>query len=146
MSSLRKQPSVLPTLIPLAAAGGAADLAAQFYQHPEEAVNNFIRLGLLLRGVREETCGIDGFPIHYYCAGRRGTPLIFIHCLGGSAENWSMLLPSLSREYLVYALHLPGFGKTPLAPAAVNIQTHVLYVPHCLETLSYPQTSLHTNS
>ena len=120
MSSPRKQTSVLPTLITLAIAGGAAALAAQFYQHPEETVSNFTRLGLLLRGVREETCGIDGFPIHYYCAGRRGTPLIFIHGLGGSAENWSRLIPSLSREYLVYALDLPGFGKTPLAPEGVN--------------------------
>ncbi|MFL5664824.1 MAG: alpha/beta fold hydrolase [Ktedonobacteraceae bacterium] len=146
MSSPRNRPSVLPTLITLAAAGGAAALIAQFYQHPEKTVTDLTRLGLLLRGVREETCDIDGFPIHYYCAGRRGTPLIFIHGLGGSAENWSRLLPSLSREYLVYALDLPGFGKTPLAPEGVNIQTHVLYVKRFLDALGYPQATLVGNS
>ncbi len=146
MSSPRRQPAFLPTLAALAAASGVAALAVQFYRRPGEIVTDLSRVGLLLGGVREETCDIDGFPIHYYCAGRRGTPLILIHGLGGSAENWSRLIPALSREYLVYALDLPGFGKTPLAPEGVNIQTHVLYVKRFLDALGYPQATLVGNS
>jgi abhydrolase domain-containing protein 6 len=146
MSSPRKQPAFLPILATLAAAGSVAALAMRFYQRPEEIVTDLSRVSLLLRGVREEICDIDGFPIHYYCAGHRGTPLILIHGLGGSAENWSRLIPSLSREYLVYALDLPGFGKTPLAPEGVNIQTHVLYVKRFLDALGYPQATLVGNS
>jgi pimeloyl-ACP methyl ester carboxylesterase len=101
---------------------------------------------MLLSGAREETCDAAGLPIHYYCAGRRGTPLIFVHGLGGSAENWLFLLPRLSKEYLVYAPDLPGFGKTPLAPEGTNIRTHALYLQRFLDALGYPRATLVGNS
>ena len=87
----------LPTLVTLAA-GGAA-LAVPFYRRPIETVTNLARISMLLRGVREETCDVDGFRIHYYHAGRRGTPLIFIHGLGASAESWALLMPRLSQSF-----------------------------------------------
>jgi pimeloyl-ACP methyl ester carboxylesterase len=101
---------------------------------------------MLLAGAREGTCDAAGLPLHYYCAGRRGTPLVFIHGLGGSAENWLFLLPLLSKEYLVYALDLPGFGRTPLAPEGTNIATHALYVQRFLDALGYPRATLVGNS
>ncbi len=143
-NSLARFPT-LPTLVTLAA-GGTAALAVQFYRRPMETVTNLARISMLLRGVREETCDVDGFPIHYYHAGRRGTPLIFIHGLGASAESWALLMPRLSREYLVYAPDLPGFGKTPLAPEGCNIRTYVLYVRRFLDALGYPQVTLVGNS
>ncbi len=136
----------LPTLVTLSAAGGAATLALQFYRRPVETITEAARISLLLRGVREETCDVAGLPIHYYFAGRRGTPLIFIHGLGASAESWALLMPRLSKEYLVYAPDLPGFGKTPLAPEGYNIRTHVLYVRRFLDALDYPQVTLVGNS
>ncbi|MFL5586192.1 MAG: alpha/beta fold hydrolase [Ktedonobacteraceae bacterium] len=135
----------LPTLVTLAA-GVAAALAVQFYRRPSETVTEAARISMLLKGVREEICDVDGFPIHYYYAGRRGTPLIFIHGLGASAESWALLMPRLSREYLVYAPDLPGFGKTPLAPEGFNIRTHVLYIRRFLDALGYPQVTLVGNS
>ncbi|GAC1380287.1 MAG: alpha/beta hydrolase [Ktedonobacteraceae bacterium] len=137
---------LLPTLTALVAAGSVATLAIQFYRRPEQMVMDATRLGLLLAGVREETRHVNGFPIHYYCAGRRGTPVVLVHGLGASAENWSTLIPLLSKEYLVYALDLPGFGKTPVAPEGFNIGTHVLYLKRFIDSLGYPQVMLVGNS
>lgn len=129
-----------------AAAGGLTALTVQAYRHPLETTAALSRSVMLLAGAREGTCDAAGLPIHYYYAGRRGTPLVFIHGLGGSAENWLFLLPLLSKEYLVYALDLPGFGKTPLAPEGANIGTHALYVQRFLDALGYPRAILVGNS
>lgn len=144
--SRSKSNALWQALVALVAVSGLATLVTQFYRRPEQMIINLARLGLLLRGVREETCDVNGFPIHYYCAGRRGTPLILVHGLGASAENWAPLLPYLSKEYLVYALDLPGFGKTPVAPEGFNIGTHVLYLKRFIDYLGYPQVTLVGNS
>src|SRR5258708_39603099 len=101
---------------------------------------------MLLIGIREETCNLDGVAMHYYCAGRRGMPIILIHGLGSSAEVWAALIAMLSKEYLVYAPDMPGFGKTPLAPEGTNISTHVLYLERFLNALGYPRATLVGNS
>lgn len=136
----------LPLLPTIAAIGGLATVAIQFYRRPEQMVTHATRLGLLLAGVREGICAVNGFPIHYYYAGRRGTPIVLVHGLGASAENWAPLIPLLSKEYLVYVLDLPGFGKTPLAPEGFNIGTHVLYLKRFIDALGYPQVTLVGNS
>jgi pimeloyl-ACP methyl ester carboxylesterase len=136
----------LPGIAALGVAGGVAALALQLYRRPLETTNALLRLGMRLAGAREETCDINGLPLHYYCAGRRGTPIVLIHGLGNSAEVWAAMLPLLSKEYLVYALDLPGFGKTPLAPEGVSVRTHVLYLQHFLDALGYPRVALVGNS
>ncbi len=55
-------------------------------------------------------------------------------------------MPLLSKEFLVYAPDLPGFGKTPLAPEGTNISTHVLYLERFLNALGYPRVTLVGNS
>jgi pimeloyl-ACP methyl ester carboxylesterase len=129
----------------LAATGGVAALAVRAYRHPRETMNAVLRGGLLLAGIREETIDV-GLPMHYYTAGRRGSPIILIHGLGGSAESWSALMPLLSRDFLVYAPDLPGFGQTPLAPEGVSVATHVLYLERFLDALGYPRAILVGNS
>lgn len=133
----------------LVAAGGLTGLTAltvQAYRHPLETTAALARAAMLLVCAREGICDAAGLPMHYYYAGRRGTPLVFIHGLGGSAENWLFLLPLLSKEYLVYALDLPGFGRTPLALEGTNIATHALYVQRFLDALGYPRATLVGNS
>ncbi|GAC1631323.1 MAG: alpha/beta hydrolase [Ktedonobacteraceae bacterium] len=130
----------------LVAAGGIATLAAQVYRRPWATMINVVRAGMLFAGAREEICDVDGFPMHYYRAGRRGTPIILIHGLGGSAEGWVALLPRLSQRHRVYALDLPGFGKTPLAPEGTDLNTHVFYVECFVAALGYPRVTLVGNS
>ena len=145
-SAKEKAFPIFPTILAFAAAGGLAALAVRFYRRPWETVLAVIRAGLLLAGIREETCNLDGVAMHYYCAGRRGTPIVLIHGLGSSAETWAALILLLSREYLVYAPDMPGFGKTPLAPEGATIGTHVLYLQRFLDALGYPRVTLVGNS
>lgn len=136
----------LPFLLTLVAAGGLAVLAAHVYRRPWETGTSLLRAAMLLAGAHEGTYEVDGFPIHYYRAGQRGTPIILIHGLGGSAEAWGFLLPRLHKKYRVYALDLPGFGKTPLAPEGIDINTHVLYLKRFLDALGAPRVTLVGNS
>src|SRR5436305_6489940 len=147
MSSAKaKKFPLVPAFLTVAAIGGLAALALRIYLRPWETMIDTIRAGMLLIGIREETANLGGVPMHYYCAGRRGTPIILIHGLGNSAEVWASLFPLLSKEYLVYALDLPGFGKTPLAPEGVSVRTHVLYLQRFLDALGYPRVALVGNS
>ncbi|HEY6285361.1 MAG TPA: alpha/beta hydrolase [Ktedonobacteraceae bacterium] len=138
--------SIIPTLLTVGAVGGLAVLAERIYRRPRETVVDLVRAGMLLAGIREETCNVAGVAMHYYCAGRRGTPVVLIHGLGSSAETWAALMPLLSKECLVYAPDLPGFGRTPLAPEGTNIRTHVLYLERFLDLLGYPRVTLVGNS
>ena len=145
-SSSRNLLAPLAGIAALIATGGMTALALQLYRRPLETTNAVLRLGMLLAGAREETCDLNGLPLHYYCAGRRGTPIILIHGLGNSAEVWASMVLLLSKEYLVYALDLPGFGKTPLAPEGANVHTHILYLQRFLDALGYPRVTLVGNS
>ena len=145
-SATGKRFPFVPLAVALAATGSLAALLTQFYRRPLETMNTLTHVGLLLAGVREETIVTHGLPIRYYCAGRRGSPMILIHGLGGSAENWATLILLLSEAYLVYAPDLPGFRKTPLAPEGVTISTHTLYMERFLDALGYPRVTLVGNS
>jgi len=141
-----KSVPVIPIALTICAVCGLAVLAERIYHRPRETMLGLVRVGMLLVGMREETCNLAGVSMHYYCAGRRGTPLVMIHGLGSSAETWAALMRLLSKEYLVYAPDLPGFGRTPLAPEGTNIKTHVLYLERFLDALGYPRVTLVGNS
>jgi pimeloyl-ACP methyl ester carboxylesterase len=137
---------VIQTLVAIGAVAGMVTLAARIYRRPRETLIDVVHAGMLLAGIREDRCNLAGVAMHYYCAGRRGTPMVMIHGLGSSAETWAGLIPLLSKEYLVYAPDLPGFGNTPLAPEGTNIATHVLYLERFLDLLGYPRVTLVGNS
>ena len=46
-----------------------------------------------------------------------GPPLLLIHGLFDLLETWERLIPLLSDRFKVYAIDLPGFGKSPLPKA-----------------------------
>jgi pimeloyl-ACP methyl ester carboxylesterase len=141
-----KSAPVIPILLAICAVAGLAVLVERIYHRPRETIVALVRAGMLLVGIREETCNLAGVAMHYYCAGKRGTPLVLIHGLGSSAETWAALIPLLSKEHLVYAPDLPGFGRTPLAPEGTNIKTWVLYLERFLDMLGYPSVTLVGNS
>jgi pimeloyl-ACP methyl ester carboxylesterase len=141
-----KSVPIIPIVLTICTICGLAVLAERIYHRPRETIVDMVRAGMLLAGIREESCNLAGVAMHYYCAGRRGTPIVLIHGLGSSAEIWAALMLLLNKEYLVYAPDLPGFGRTPLAPEGTNISTHVLYLERFLDALGYPHVSLVGNS
>jgi pimeloyl-ACP methyl ester carboxylesterase len=59
-------------------------------------------------------------PISYVTMGE-GPPLLLVHGLGGSWRNWLENIPYLSKTHTVYALDLPGFGRSPNPPEPITI-------------------------
>ncbi len=148
MSKSPKKPlSLLPTITALAATGGVAVLAVEFYRHPRETVNSVMRVGMRLGGIHEDTCDVEGVPLHYFYAGRSGdTPIVLVHGLGSSAEVWAGLMTRLSKQFRVYAPDMPGHGETPLAPEGTSIRANVSYLKRFLDRLGYPRVTLAGNS
>jgi pimeloyl-ACP methyl ester carboxylesterase len=58
-------------------------------------------------------------PLHVHRVGA-GEPLVLLHGLGASHIGWRPVLDTLSAEYDVIAIDLPGFGRSPALPAAVS--------------------------
>ena len=51
---------------------------------------------------------------YHYTEQGTGPPLLLLHGLFDSLQTWDDLAPLLSQNFKVYALDLPGFGKSPL--------------------------------
>jgi pimeloyl-ACP methyl ester carboxylesterase len=49
-----------------------------------------------------------------------GEPLVLIHGIGDTRAAWSTVVEPLSEHHEVYAVDLPGFGRTPALPATVT--------------------------
>ena len=54
--------------------------------------------------------------------GRDGTPIVFVHGLGGSHLNWCLIGPRLAAGRRAVALDLHGFGLTPGTRASSTVQ------------------------
>ncbi len=51
-------------------------------------------------------------PLFYRQAGQ-GAPLLLLHGWGGSSRHWYLTMQELATIRTVYALDMPGYGKTP---------------------------------
>ncbi len=54
--------------------------------------------------------------LHYQGYGERGAPLIILHGLFGSLENWLTVSRRLSADFRVFALDLRNHGRSPHSP------------------------------
>jgi len=82
-------------------------------------------------GARGYVSDLDG-PVHWIEFSPRdrpdGTPIVFVHGLGGSHLNWCLIGPGLADGRPAVALDLHGFGLTPgtRATATVRRNTRLL--------------------
>ena len=84
-----------------------------------------------LDGTGPEGTGQDG-PVHWIefgpagepapQAGPAGTPVVFVHGLGGSHLNWCLIGPQLAAGRRAVALDLHGFGLTPGTRAGSTVE------------------------
>jgi pimeloyl-ACP methyl ester carboxylesterase len=78
-------------------------------------------------GARGYVSDLDG-PVHWIEfgpedePGRDGTPIVFVHGLGGSHLNWCLIGPRLAAGRRAVALDLHGFGLTPGTRATSTVQ------------------------
>jgi pimeloyl-ACP methyl ester carboxylesterase len=76
-------------------------------------------------GARGYVSDLDG-PVHWieFTPGDSpdGTPIVFVHGLGGSHLNWCLIGPELADGRRAVALDLHGFGLTPGSRATATVQ------------------------
>lgn len=63
---------------------------------------------------------VDGIQLYYEEAGS-GTPLVLLHGLGASIEDWEYQIPEFSRLYRVIAMDLRGFYRSPRGTGPLSI-------------------------
>ncbi|MGY1636052.1 alpha/beta fold hydrolase [Geodermatophilus sp. SYSU D00742] len=68
-----------------------------------------------------------GGPVHYIDFGGRadGPTVVLVHGLGGSHLNWDLLAPLLTPHARVYALDLPGFGRSEPGGRTTRVRDNV---------------------
>ncbi|MFN8490352.1 MAG: alpha/beta fold hydrolase [Caldilineaceae bacterium] len=72
---------------------------------------------------------ISSQVLHYTTRGS-GAPVILLHGMGGSLLDWQENIEPLARHYQVFALDIPGFGKSP--PPAASTDIHLGYLAKLL--------------
>jgi pimeloyl-ACP methyl ester carboxylesterase len=106
----------------------AGIVGTAFYWRPLLLLEWTARAVARALGVRSGYVRLGAYRLHYLVAGR-GAPLVLVHGLGGSAEDWLPLIPSLARHsFRVYAIDLLGFGRSdrPDVAYSISLQETVL--------------------
>lgn len=68
------------------------------------------------------TIEIRKFRMNYKVAGK-GFPLLFVHGLGGSIENWDDQFPVFSKKYRVYTIDLRGHGESEIPEKSYSLDS-----------------------
>lgn len=69
------------------------------------------------------TVELPGARVNYVEIGE-GEPIVFVHGISGSWQNWLENIPHFARERRVVALDLPGFGASPMPSWEIDIPTY----------------------
>ncbi len=75
---------------------------------------------------------INGLKIAYQVAGE-GDVVLLLHGWGGEAASFQPVFEWLAHSHKVYALDLPGFGKSQVPPTAWNTSNYAQFVIAFLE-------------
>jgi pimeloyl-ACP methyl ester carboxylesterase len=75
-----------------------------------------------------------------------GPPIVFIHGLSGSWQNWLEQLPVFAREHRVITFDLPGFGASEMPADEISISGYARWVDELLQQLGVERTVVVGNS
>ena len=88
---------------------------------------------------------VDDTPINYVEMGE-GPPLLLIHGLAGSWQNWLETIPHFARTRRVLAPDLPGFGASAMPGEPISIPGYGRLVDALLDALDIEAAVLVGNS
>lgn len=88
---------------------------------------------------------VHGRPVNVVEMGE-GDPIVFVHGLGGSWQNWLEQLPVFAPEHRVVAVDLPGFGASPLPEQEISVRGYALFVEALMDTLEIDAATIVGNS
>ena len=81
---------------------------------------------------------INGLKIAYQVSGE-GDVVLLLHGWGGEAASFQPVFEWLAHSHKVYALDLPGFGKSQVPPTAWNTSNYAQFVIAFLEKFRIPK-------
>lgn len=87
-----------------------------------------------------------GGPLHYVDHGGEGDPVVLVHGLGGSHVNWCGVGTKLAERHRVYAIDLPGFGKTRLHGRSADVESNAKVLGRFVEEVAQEPATLVGNS
>ena len=102
-------------------------------------------------GARGYVSDLDG-PVHWIefgdegAPGRDGTPIVFVHGLGGSHLNWCLIGPELAAGRRAVALDLHGFGLTPGTRTTSNVHYNAMLLDRFVREVTGTPVILAGNS
>jgi pimeloyl-ACP methyl ester carboxylesterase len=88
---------------------------------------------------------VHGTAVNYVDMGA-GDPLVFIHGLSGSWQNWLENMPAFAERHRVIALDLPGFGCSEMPREPITINGYAAYVDALLDQLGIDRAFVVGNS
>lgn len=84
---------------------------------------------------------VDGLSLHYLVEGR-GPAVILVHGLGGFAESWRHNVATLADRATVYAVDLPGYGRSAKPRARYSLTYFARALHGFVETMGLSHVSL----
>lgn len=75
-----------------------------------------------------------------------GPPLIFIHGLSGSWQNWLENIPYFARDHRVVAIDLPDFGQSEMPAEPISISRYAATVDALMQELGIDSAQIVGNS
>ncbi len=88
---------------------------------------------------------LPGARVNYAEIGE-GTPLVFVHGISGSWQNWLENLPHFGRSHRAIALDLPGFGGSPMPSWTIDMYAYGRLLGDFCEKLGLEGATLVGNS
>jgi pimeloyl-ACP methyl ester carboxylesterase len=88
---------------------------------------------------------IDGRRVNVIELGS-GPPVVFIHGLSGSWQNWLEQLPVFARDHRVITFDLPGFGASEMPREKITIRGYGRFVDALLDELGVSSGAVVGNS
>jgi pimeloyl-ACP methyl ester carboxylesterase len=85
---------------------------------------------------------VDGLALHYIVEGSGGPPVILVHGLGGFAESWRHNVLALARRSQIFAIDLPGYGRSAKPRRSYDLGFFARTVFGFMDTLGLGQVSL----
>ena len=83
------------------------------------------------------TAQVNGIKLYYETSGE-GPPLVFIHGLGSSAEDWEHQVPFFAKDFRVITLDLRGHGRSDKPAGGYSIQLFASDIAALMNALRLP--------
>ncbi len=85
---------------------------------------------------------IHGHEVSYQCAANGGSPMVLLHGIAGSSEDWSEVADDLGRERTVIAPDLLGHGESAKPRGDYSLGAYAGVVRDLLDHLGYERATI----